>query len=102
MPTMTKLCTWNNLYPWEISPADGICQYLGEFAGEHDVDSLASDLADALNGELEPHGIVFVGAEFLIPAARMWDEGWEPEEIIREAVDSVWVYEDSEATWGRD
>ncbi len=32
----------------------------------------------------------------------MWDEGWEPEEIIREAVDSVWVYEDSEATWGRD
>lgn len=65
--------------------ADSLINYLGDFADEYDVTTLAAIYRDAINDALEGTGIVMCGDEFYAtyPAPDSADD------LVRQAIESV-------------
>lgn len=102
MTAMTELFTWNDLYPSELTPADGIRAYLGGGAYplyECEVAFLAHDFALSVDSLLDRFDLSFRGTTFYGPEGV--DLGWAEDEA-RCAVDCYWVWEDTEGASSSD
>lgn len=89
MTATAEILTWNNVFPNELTPADGIRAYLGEFADDYDVDALGRDLSDYADSVLDKAGMSLHGSSFYGPADL--DREWADEQA-RQAVEIAWEH----------
>lgn len=81
----TQICTWNNLFPYSVSPEADVYAVIDGFEADYDVEAIVEDFRGAIDAALEGTGVMLCGELFFGPA----DHAEDIDGTIREAVESV-------------
>lgn len=81
----TKICTWNNVFPYSISPEADVYDVLDAFVDDYDVKAIVGEYIHEINKGLFGTGIMLITDYFTGPI----DHPEDIRETIKETVESI-------------